>query len=279
MQMDDARRTPQCQRSTAGTHKPQLTLLGAFELTCRGEKVDTAAPARRLLALTALSPAPLDRERAAVQLWPELSAERSRGNLRNALWRLRRACPALLADDQERLCLSPTVRVDVHDLTGLARDLDACTDLDAGLLGIDAKGLLAELLPGWQDDWLTVERERVRGVALHALEHLALLRSAAGRSIEAMDAAYHAVAADPLRESAVSALVRVHLAQGNRIDALRAYTSFRTRIRDELGIAVEPMPELQRHLAEGFRVGDHDEADGLPLDSIERLQGADGSQR
>lgn len=249
-----------------GTHAPELTLLGGFEFKWRGKSLEMPMPARRLAALVALSPGPLDRERAAEQLWPDLPGERSRGNLRNALWRLRQTCPVLLLDDSHRLEIAPAVRVDVQELARLALDLDASTGADAALLGVDAKGLLAELLPGWQDSWLAVERERVRGLALCALEQLALLRSAAGRSIEALDAAYLAVGADPLRESAVSALIRVHLAQGNRIEALRAYTAFRTRIREELGMAVEPMPDLQRYLADGFRLGDHHRTDGLPPD-------------
>jgi len=224
-----------------------------------------------LLALIALSPALLDRERTAALLWPELPAQRSRGNLRNALWRLRNACPALLRDDSERFELSPAVRVDVQELTRLASGLDASATDGPNLLEVDARGLLAELLPGWQDDWLIVERERLHGLALHALEQLALLRSAAGRAIEALDAAYLAVGADPLRESAVSALIRVHVAQGNRIEALRAYMSFRERIREELGVTVEPMPELRRHLVEGFRFGEvDDDDDGLPIDRIAR---------
>lgn len=262
MQMDDARAHGQI--GSARSHAPRLAFLGGFNLTCRGRSLSVAVPAQRLLALIALSPSLLDRERAADQLWPGLPPERARGNLRNALWRIRSACPALLEESSTHLRLSSTVPVDVHELTRIALGLDQHMDTDEAFRGVEARDLLAELLPGWQDEWLVVERERLHSVALHALEQLALLRSAAGRPVEALDAAYLAVQADPLRESAVSALIQVHLAQGNRIEALRAYTLFRTRVREELGVAVEPIPRLRQHLVDAFR-SDNGSGDLPPL--------------
>jgi hypothetical protein len=45
--------------------------------------------------------------------------------------------------------------------------------------------------------------------------------------------------------------------------------SFGERIREGLGVTVEPMPELRRHLVEGFRFGEVDD-DGLPIDRMAR---------
>jgi DNA-binding SARP family transcriptional activator len=46
--------------------------------------------------------------------------------------------------------------------------------------------------------------------------------------------------AEPLRESAHRALVRVHLAEGNLIEAVRACESFRTLLADRPGIPPPP---------------------------------------
>jgi hypothetical protein len=71
-----------------------------------------------------------------------------------------------------------------------------------------------ELLPGWYEDWVLVERKRLRQLRMHALEALAEKLTEAGRYGVAMPAAYAAVRADPVRESAHRAVVRVHLAEG-----------------------------------------------------------------
>jgi DNA-binding SARP family transcriptional activator len=55
-----------------------------------------------------------------------------------------------------------------------------------------------------------------------------------------------AVAAEPLRESAHSALIRLHLAEGNRSEALRQYCRYRRLLRAELG--VEPTAALDQLL-------------------------------
>ena len=82
---------------------------------------------------------------------------------------------------------------------------------------------------------MLLERERVRQLRMHALEALAEKLAAAGRYGEAVQAAYAAVVAEPLRESAHRAVVRVHLVEGNVAEAVRAYDSFRTMLAEELG--------------------------------------------
>jgi DNA-binding SARP family transcriptional activator len=101
-----------------------------------------------------------------------------------------------------------------------------------------------ELLPGWYDDWVLVERECLRQLRVHAFEALAGKFSAAARYGEAVEAAYAALRADPLRESAHRTVVRIHLAEGNLIEAVRAYQACRDLFADELGVT--PTPEMSR---------------------------------
>ena len=95
---------------------------------------------------------------------------------------------------------------------------------------------VAELLPGWYDDWVIFERERVRQRMLHALEVLSCLLRTAGRYGEAIDAAMDAVAVEPLRESAHRVLAEAHVAEGNFIEARRSYVRYRDIARRELGV-------------------------------------------
>jgi len=104
------------------------------------------------------------------------------------------------------------------------------------------------LLPGWYDDWVIFERERLRQRMLHALEALAVRLTRLRRYAEAVEAALVAVAAEPLRESAQRVLLQVYRAEGNLCEAQRAYRQYADLLRRELG--VRPGPDLVR-LAQG----------------------------
>ena len=80
-------------------------------------------------------------------------------------------------------------------------------------------------------------RVDVRQLRMHALEMVAERLSGAGRHGDALQAAYAAVHAEPLRESAHRTVVRVHLTEGNLAEALRAYERFHALLSDELGVA------------------------------------------
>ena len=87
-------------------------------------------------------------------------------------------------------------------------------------------------------------RERLRQLRLHALEAAAAQLSALGSYGLALDAALTALRADPLRESAHRAVIRVHLAEGNVAEARRAFRQCRLLLRRELH--VEPSPQTAR---------------------------------
>jgi DNA-binding SARP family transcriptional activator len=95
-----------------------------------------------------------------------------------------------------------------------------------------------ELLPGWYDDWVLVERERMRHRVLHALEALSRLLRSAGRCAEAVEVALMAVNAEPLRESAQRELLESHLAEGNWVEGRRSYQSYCDRLSRELGVCL-----------------------------------------
>ena len=90
-----------------------------------------------------------------------------------------------------------------------------------------------------------LEREGLRQQAIHTPEVRGDRKVPAGRYGEAVQAAYAAVRGEPLRESAHRAVVRVHLAEGNVAEAMRAYRSFREVLARELGLApTRQMEEL-----------------------------------
>jgi DNA-binding SARP family transcriptional activator len=223
----------------------RVVLLGGFAVELQGAEpgstlADLPHGVQRLVAYLALADRPT---RAAVAglLWPDVCEERAQGSLRSALWRLHKVAPGLVESSGGALFLARGVRVDVREFTEWARwVLDPGTDV-GGISSVDL-GLPGELLPGWYDEWVLLERERLYQLRMHVLEAWAGKLAAAGRYGEAIQAACAAVQVEPLRESARRALVRVHLAEGNVGEAVRAYESFRALLAVELG--VEPTGQM-----------------------------------
>lgn len=226
---------------------PRVTLLDGFGIHAGpagpgGQVPELPHAVQRLVAHLCLSGHP-PRAALAGQLWPDASEGHAHGSLRSALWRLQKAVPGLVRASGDHLDLADGVQVDVHELGHWAeRARNPHAPLEE--VEVPAAGLRGELLPGWYDDWVLLERENLRQLRLHALELVAVRLADAGRYPDALDAAYAAVRAEPLRESAQRALVRVHLAEGNVVEALRCYEQFRALLHDELG--VRPSSHMQR---------------------------------
>ena len=225
-----------------------LSLLDAFELRFDGEPVPVPPSAQRLLALLALRDRPLLRPFVAGTLWLDTPEERASANLRSSLWRLNRPGRRLVEATNLQLRLAPEVDVDVRETSALAHRLLAPSDgWDPGDPERDRARLAGELLPDWYDDWVLIERERLRQLSLHALEALAERLLAAGRLGEALETALAAVAMEPLRESAHRLLIRIHLAEGNASEAIRQYRFCVRLFRSQLGLA--PSPQLRQLVA------------------------------
>jgi DNA-binding SARP family transcriptional activator len=238
--------------------RPQVTLLDGFLLRdghVRGEPAarDLPRAVQRLVAHLCLAGRPA-RTAVAGRLWPDVPEDRAQASLRSALWRLRRSTPELVDTSGGGLCLAAGVRVDVRELADWAERVgDPRTSLDR--VTVPDAALLGDLLPGWYDDWVLRERDRLQQLRVHALESVAARLGAAGRPGEALQAGYLAIRADPLRESAHRTVVRVHLAEGNVTEALRAFELFRELLDDELGVPpTEQMTRLVRGISRLRRI-------------------------
>lgn len=228
-----------------GALSAQVRLLGGFLLTVTGKPVAVHETPAKVLAAIALHRRPMPRSVLAGWFWPERRSDRARANLRSVMWRLPNAARALVIEEGDYLSLARNVDVDVD------RMIDRCQSIlridaarppphaDADSLSWDLSGedLLLDLLPMWDDEWVLLERARLRQLRLHALEALARRLLAQGRTGEAVDAASAALRDEPLRESAACALVTAHLAAGNVAEAHRVYERYRAALRIEMGIA------------------------------------------
>jgi DNA-binding SARP family transcriptional activator len=233
----------------------RLTLLGCFRLE-DGDRPPPQPGGQRLLAALATH-GPLTRRRARELLWPDVPEPQSRARLRSTLWRLG-AGPAeapLVAAAGEALNLHPGIEVDLSRLVQAAGRLigpadTPPTDRDLDVVASHA----AELLPGWYDDWVLLERERVRQLRARALEALADVECRRGRYAIAIDAALAAIGLEPLREPPHRVLLQAYLGENNLVEAARHLHAYTALLGAELG--VEPSPGLVALVAErGVPVG------------------------
>lgn len=213
-------------------HRPELRLLGGFDLQVAGRSTPVPPASQRVLALLAVHDRPLMRPYAAGVLWPSATRERSMACLRSAV----RTCPpALLRRSHTQLGLADHVVIDYRCsldaakrvLSGPAVNGSADSVLDL---------LSGELLPDFADAWIAPFRAALHQIRLSALEVLAdeLLR--AGQPALAARAAATAVEAEPFRESAHLRLMRALLAEGNRVQAILHYEQLCRLLLAELGV-------------------------------------------
>lgn len=153
----------------------EVRLLGQFDVRLDGQPVEIPSrPAQSLLAYLILSAGTAHRrEKLAGLFWPEATESNARNNLRRALWRIRKA---IRAGGREYL---------LADEISIAFDANSAYWLDASLLasavatGWSVDGLMGivsvyhgELLPGFYDEWVLLERERLQAVVDHKMQML-----------------------------------------------------------------------------------------------------------
>ena len=233
-----------------GMGSATLCLLGGGPVVIKnGQRLEIPEGSKRLLAFLALNGGRVSRRQAAGTLWPNGDDERAAGNLRSALWRLRRTDIDVLHADKCMLYLDPRVSVDITQLSRAAmRVIDGSADgSDLWTPGLNLEAL--DLLPGWYDEWIIFEREQLRQRILHAMEALVRQLISRGLFADAIEVAMTAVGVEPLRESAQRVLIEAHLAEGNFVEARRAYVAYHEILTAELGVS--PSVELSEKVSRG----------------------------
>ncbi|MGH6928001.1 MAG: BTAD domain-containing putative transcriptional regulator, partial [Dongiaceae bacterium] len=90
------------------------------------------------------------------------------------------------------------------------------------------------------EDWLLLERQRLRQLCERALASLMVQALAVGERERAAEAARRLLASDPLSEAAYRTLMQVHVEDGQTAQALKLYDGLWDRLHRELGVRPEP---------------------------------------
>jgi SARP family transcriptional regulator, regulator of embCAB operon len=224
----------------------RVAMLGRFGLIDgSGSPIPVANGTQRLLSLLALRDRVVQRTSVAGALWPDVSESRAHASLRSALLRIPRAARSVVSISETELSLAEGVAVDLREAQLLAHRLvDGTLPLSDGDVSHATVAVLSlDLLPGCVDEWVVPEAEAWRQLRLHALEALSDRLVESARFGDATTAAMAAIKAEPLRESAHAALIRVHLAECNQSEARRQYERYHELLQSELGI--EPTSRLR----------------------------------
>jgi ABC-type oligopeptide transport system substrate-binding subunit/DNA-binding SARP family transcriptional activator/energy-coupling factor transporter ATP-binding protein EcfA2 len=227
----------------------EVRLLGRFEVQLDDVPLVIASrPAQSLLAYLLLNgSAPQRREQIAGLLWSDTTDANARRSLRQALWQLRRAFSVPHSPAGE-FFLTDDVTVSFNAEVDHWLDVDAVTAKVAnGVTADELIGMVShykgELLAGFYDEWVCLERERVQAVFEHKMKLLLDRLVDARRWEEILDWGERWIALGHTPEPAYRALMIAHARLGDAAQMATVYQRCVAALRDDLD--VEPS-ELTR---------------------------------
>ncbi len=242
----------------------EIRLLGQFELRRDGQPIEMPSrAAQSLLAYLLLnSEFPHRREKLAGVLWPDVPEENARGNLRHALHTVRRALEGgsggaryLLADD---LAIEFDRRSD-HWLDVSRLKLKVDEGWSAAELVELVSVYRGELLPGFYEEWVLLEREFLHTLFERKMEALLNRLIREQRWAEILDWGERWVRSGHAPEAAYRALMIAHTGLGDTASLAEVYRRCSEELRRY--VEAEPSPqtnELYKRLLKGAP------AEGLP---------------
>jgi FOG: WD40 repeat len=234
----------------------QIRLLGQFDIRLNGKRILIPSRAgQSLVAYLALTAGtPHRREVLAGILWPDFSDDNARKNLRHELWRIRKALAGsnqvtdyLLADE---FTIAFNRNADYWlDATQLERP-----DLDIQTLSSNLSLYQGDLLPGFFEDWIMLERERLQAIFETKMAQLLNQLMTAERWIAVQEQGERWLALGNSPEPAYRALMLAHGARSDISKVSYVYQRCITELDEKLGL--EPSAET-RALYDGLLQGTH----------------------
>jgi WD40 repeat protein/class 3 adenylate cyclase len=237
----------------------QIRLLGQFDVRLDGKRVVISSRVgQSLLAYLALSAGISHRrEKLAGLFWPDANEEKARTYLRQELWRIRKAIPPQnLAPDQEYLIADEyTLTFNRQSDYWLDVEILERPDGDPESLTASLSLYQGELLPGFYDDWIVLERERIHNVFESKMNQLVEKLVDLERWTAVQEQCERWLALGHASEPAYRALMISYSARGDMAKVSVIYQRCVEDLHEQFG--VEPSPEthtLYNGLLKGAKV-------------------------
>lgn len=229
----------------------RFRLLGTFELTVN-EPLRVASlegrKAQELISYLLLTPAQSKARDAAVEaLWPGAAPETGRKQVRQALWHIHQAVDRGMPDNQ-RLVIADSDHLAVNqdrtlwcDALEFGKSLDGLEseeveDEDGGRAERALEIYRGPLLDACYSEWCLVERERLQGLYLAALDRASVQAEARLDYEAAARWASALLRIDPAHERSHRRLMHLLYAMDDRTGALRQFKRCCRALESELGI-------------------------------------------
>ena len=233
----------------------EVRLLGKFDVRYDGKSIAiTSRPAQSLFAYLILNASAAHRrEKLAGIIWPDSLEETARDNLRHALWRIRKALDSASAT---RFLHADNLSIKFE--TSLEYWLDAA-ELEKLSEQASADELMAvlseyqgELLPGFYEEWVVLEREHLYSIFEHHMARLMSLLQEEKRWLETLDWAERWIKLGQKPEPAYRALMSAHTAKGDMSKVVATYERC-VKSLNEFGIEPsEQTKQLYKNLKSGI---------------------------
>ncbi len=232
----------------------EVRLLGQFSLRRRGDQLEIASrPAQSLFAYLILNSGVRHRrERLAGMFWPDSLESSARNNLRQALWRIRSSIEdekhQYITSDRFHVGFDPAAEVWL-DVDELVEELEEGAPVDEWVAVY--KG---ELLPGFYDEWVVPERERLRIAFEQRGEKLLAHLEQSRRWSELLDWGENLNARAGALEPAFRAIMRAYFELGDSAKSVATYQRCVEALKE---YGVEPSVETKQ-LLERISLGERE---------------------
>lgn len=224
----------------------EVRLLGQFDVRLDGAPVEIPSrSAQTLLAYLALNAGVSHRrEKLAGMFWPEASDAQARNNLRYTLWQIRKGLSR--GDARPEMYLTAdkiTVTLAVWcDGAEMLRPLNGGSDAESLVRAASLYG--GELLPGFYEDWVVLDRERMRAAFESKVQKLLDVLARAAKWPEVLEWSERWIAAGQASEPAYRALMLAHAGMGDRAGVAAAFARCVAALQTDLD--VEPSDQTRR---------------------------------
>ena len=236
-----------------------ISLLGEFRVQNGAEEplhFDTRQTTALLAYLSFYGHRAHSREILAEHLWPDEDVNATRARLRTALWAIRRLLEprsmsgtVLNSSRSDVQLLAHAFTTDVANFEQAIEKAEKAKDpvIYTTLLNEALELYNGELLPGFYENWIPTERERLATLYRKHLLKAAINSRDLNNLSLALEFARKATTSDPYWEEAHQILIDLYIRGGQQVEAIRHYQEFERMLRKEMGL--KPSDAIRNQIA------------------------------